>query len=77
MRSVFIVIFGVLCILGRYVFAGSEAQMRELLFAKLNSSDYSPRVRPIKDTGNTLNVGSFSIFYLSSQINFQIGIIIE
>ncbi|XP_045190995.2 acetylcholine receptor subunit alpha-like [Mercenaria mercenaria] len=38
------------------VYGGTEAEMRELLFAKLNSSDYSPRVRPIKDTGNTLTL---------------------
>ncbi|KAL4231170.1 hypothetical protein ACF0H5_008752 [Mactra antiquata] len=30
--------------------------MRALLLAKLNSTDYSPKVRPIKDTGNVLRL---------------------
>jgi len=36
---------------------GSKEEMRTLLFAKLNSTKYSARVRPIKDTGATLTVG--------------------
>jgi hypothetical protein len=46
-----------------WVRAGTEAEMRALLAAKLNSSDYSPRVRPIKDTGNVMTV---SIHYILS-----------
>ena len=36
--------------------AGTEAEMRALLDAKLNNTDYSPRVRPISDTGQVMSV---------------------
>ena len=38
--------------------AASDSAMRTLLDAILNSTEYSSRVRPIKDTGNVLTVSS-------------------
>ncbi|KAH3788006.1 hypothetical protein DPMN_166134 [Dreissena polymorpha] len=35
---------------------GSKEDMRTLLFSKLNDSSYTPRVRPVKDSGSELNV---------------------
>ncbi|WAR20907.1 ACHA6-like protein [Mya arenaria] len=39
-----------------YVRGATEDDMRTLMYAKLNSTSYTPRVRPIKDTGQILNV---------------------
>ena len=36
--------------------AASDSDMRQLLDHLLNSTEYSSRVRPIKDTGNILSV---------------------
>lgn len=44
------------CLRSGMVYGGTEAEMRALLVAKLDSSEYSARVRPIKDTGNVLTV---------------------
>lgn len=55
-KMIKLVIFSLLMFDHRSVLGGTEAEMRALLDAKLQSSDYSPRVRPIKDTGNVLTV---------------------
>ncbi|XP_045190997.2 acetylcholine receptor subunit alpha-like [Mercenaria mercenaria] len=52
----FVMLMYTLYIQTSIVIGGTEAEMRALLVAKLNSSDYSPRVRPIKDTGNILSL---------------------
>ena len=39
--------------------AATDSEMRTLLDATLNSTEYSSRVRPIKDTGNVLTVSTF------------------
>lgn len=65
-----LVMFGLLMFDCRSVIGGTEAEMRALLDAKLQSSDYSPRVRPIKDTGNVLAVSKY--IHLKIYINLKL-----
>ena len=45
-----------LAVLIVYTEGASDSDMRQLLDSLLNSTQYSSRVRPIKDTGNVLTV---------------------